>query len=144
MRWKFHNFFPLSFLARTFLSQRYFYNVFLQKSYGLSLPTLIKYEAARTGSGVGICVWPHWRERVHSGQTQNPTSLPVPLPRELRTRSGFDRCVGKEIEGIRDSGARMKFLYVSDFQVSERLANKANPSLLHRGHFSLLFVRAGK
>jgi len=64
--------------------------------------------------------------------------------RELRTRSEFGRCVGKEIEGTSDSGARMKFLSVSDFQVSERLANKANPSLFHRGLFSLLFVRAGK
>lgn len=64
--------------------------------------------------------------------------------RELRTLSEFGRCVGKEIEGRSDSGARMKCLSVSDFQVSERLANKANPSLLHRGLFGLLFVRAGK
>lgn len=52
--------------------------------------------------------------------------------------------MGKEIEGTSDSGARMKFLSVSDFQVSERLANKASPSLLHRGLSSILFVRAGK
>ena len=51
---------------------------------------------------------------------------------------------GKEIEGTSDSAARMKCLSVSDFQVSERLANKVNPSLLHRGLLSLLFVRAGK
>lgn len=64
--------------------------------------------------------------------------------RELHTRSECDRCVGKKIEGTGDCGARMKCLSVSDFQVSERLANKANPSLLHRGLFSLLFVRARK
>lgn len=63
---------------------------------------------------------------------------------ELGTRSEFDRCVGKEIEGTSDSGARMKCLSVSDFQVSERLANKANLSLIHRGLFSLFFVRARK
>lgn len=63
---------------------------------------------------------------------------------ELGTRSEFDRCVGKEIEGTSDSGARMKCQSVSDFQVSERLANKANLSLIHRGLFSLFFVRARK
>ena len=77
MYWKFDNCFPLSFPARTFLSQCYFYNVFLQTSYRLSLPTLTKYEAAKTGSGLGICVWPLWRERLHRGQTQNPMQLPV-------------------------------------------------------------------
>lgn len=64
--------------------------------------------------------------------------------RELPTRSEFKRSVGKEIKWTSDSGARMKCLSVSDFQVSERLANKANPSLLHRGLFSLLFIRDGK
>ena len=64
--------------------------------------------------------------------------------RELPTRSEFERSVGKEIKWTSDSGARMKCLSVSDFQVSERLANKANPSLLHRGLFSLLFIRDGK
>ena len=64
--------------------------------------------------------------------------------REPRTRSEFDCCVGREIEGTSDSAARMKCLSVSDFLVSERLANKANRSLLHRGLLRLLFVRAGK
>lgn len=64
--------------------------------------------------------------------------------RELPTRSEFECSVGKEIKWTSDSGARMKCLSVSDFQVSERLANKANPSLLHRGLFSLLFIRDGK
>ena len=52
---KFNNCYPLSLPARTFLSQCYFYNVFLQKSCTVSLETLTKFEAAKTGSGVGYC-----------------------------------------------------------------------------------------
>ena len=37
-----------------FLSQYYFYNIFLQKSCRFSLQTLTKFEAAKTGSGVGL------------------------------------------------------------------------------------------
>ena len=40
--------------ACNFLSQYYFYNIFLQKSCRFSLQTLTKLEAAKTGSGVGI------------------------------------------------------------------------------------------
>ena len=40
--------------ACNFLSQYYFCNIFLQKSCRFSLPTLTKFEAAKTGSGVGF------------------------------------------------------------------------------------------
>ena len=40
--------------ACSFLSQYYFYNIFLQKSCRFSLQTLTKFEAAKTGSGVGF------------------------------------------------------------------------------------------
>ena len=49
--------------------------------------------------------------------------------------------MGKEIEGTSDSGARMKFLSVSDFQVSERLANEADP--LSSTEASLVFSSYG-
>ena len=40
--------------ACSFLSQYYFYNIFLQKSCRFSLQTLTKFEAAKTGSAVGF------------------------------------------------------------------------------------------
>ena len=40
--------------ACNFLSQYYFYNIFLQKSCRFSLQTLTKFEAAKTGSSVGF------------------------------------------------------------------------------------------
>ena len=40
--------------ACNFLSQYYFYNIFLQKSCRFSLQTLTKFEAAKTESGVGF------------------------------------------------------------------------------------------
>ena len=40
--------------ACNFLSQYYFYNIFLQKSCRFSLQTLTKFKAAKTGSGVGF------------------------------------------------------------------------------------------
>ena len=40
--------------ACNFLSQYYFYNIFLQKSCRFSLQTLTNLEAAKTGSGVGF------------------------------------------------------------------------------------------
>ena len=40
--------------ACNFLSQYYFYNIFLKKSCRFSLQTLTKFEAAKTGSGVGF------------------------------------------------------------------------------------------
>ena len=40
--------------ACNFLSQYYFYNIFLQKSCRFSLQTLTKFETAKTGSGVGF------------------------------------------------------------------------------------------
>ena len=55
--------------ACNFLSQYYFYNIFLQKSCRFSLQTLTKFEAAKTGSGVGFlrltAVWtsPAWRRQ---------------------------------------------------------------------------------
>ena len=57
--------------ACNFLSQYYFYNIFLQKSCRFSVQTLTKFEAAKTGSGVGFlrltavwshCVFPPWTE----------------------------------------------------------------------------------
>ena len=45
---------PKVLLACNFLSQYYFYNIFLQKSCRFSLQTLRKFEAAKTGSGVGF------------------------------------------------------------------------------------------
>ena len=40
--------------ACSFLSQYYFYKIFLQKSCRFSLQTLTKFEAAKTRSGVGF------------------------------------------------------------------------------------------
>ena len=40
--------------ACNFLSQYYFCNIFLQKSCRFSLQTLTKFEAAKTGSGIGF------------------------------------------------------------------------------------------
>ena len=40
--------------ACNFLSQYYFYNIFLQKSCRFSLQTLTKFEAAKIGSDVGF------------------------------------------------------------------------------------------
>ena len=40
--------------ACSFLSQYYFYSIFLHKSGRFSLQTLTKFEAAKTGSGVGF------------------------------------------------------------------------------------------
>ena len=45
---------PKVLRACNFLSQYYFYNIFLQKSCRFSLQTLTKFEAAKTGSGVGF------------------------------------------------------------------------------------------
>ena len=45
---------PQGLPACNFLSQYYFYNIFLQKSYRFSLQTLAKFEAAKTGTGVGF------------------------------------------------------------------------------------------
>ena len=45
---------PKVLTACNFLSQYYFYNIFLQKSCSFSLQTLTKFEAAKTGSGVGF------------------------------------------------------------------------------------------
>ena len=58
--------------ACNFLSQYYLYNIFLQKSCRFSLQTLLntKFEAAKTGSGVGflrltaVFMTPQWREEL--------------------------------------------------------------------------------
>ena len=56
--------------ACNFLSQYYFYNIFLQKSCRFSLQTLKKFEAAKTGSGIGFlrltAVWPTCRKRMEA------------------------------------------------------------------------------
>ena len=53
--------------ACNFLSQYYFYNIFLQKSCRFSFQTLTKFEAAKTGSGVGFlrltAVWSYSSKR---------------------------------------------------------------------------------
>ena len=45
---------PKVLTACNFLSQYYFYKIFLQKSSRFSLQTLTKFEAAKTGGGVGF------------------------------------------------------------------------------------------
>ena len=62
--------------ACNFLSQYYFYDIFLQKSCRFSLQTLSKFEAAKTGSGVGflrltavwVCTLIDKDTRYHIGQ----------------------------------------------------------------------------
>ena len=51
---EFTNGHPQRLPACNFLSQYYFYNIFLQKSHGFPLQTLAKFEATKTGSGVGF------------------------------------------------------------------------------------------
>ena len=46
--------YPKVLPACNFLSQYYFYNIFLQKYCRFSLQTLTKFEAAKTGSGIGF------------------------------------------------------------------------------------------
>ena len=69
--------------ACNFLSQYYFYNIFLQKSCRFSLQTLTKFEAAKTGSGVGFlrltAVYWAWHSREH--------------PRDLRTSGHESRAI---------------------------------------------------
>ena len=58
--------------ACSFLSQYYFYNFFLQKSCRFSLQTLTKFEAGKTGSGVGylrltaVCPGMPWNDPILS------------------------------------------------------------------------------
>ena len=54
MTWTFSDGHPKVLRACNFLSQYYFYNIFLQKSCRYSLQTLTKFEATKTGSGVGF------------------------------------------------------------------------------------------
>ena len=51
---KFSDGHPKVLPACNFHSQYYFYNIFLQKSCRFSLQTLTKFEATKTGSGVGF------------------------------------------------------------------------------------------
>ena len=63
MTWTFSDGHPKVLPACNFLSQYYFYNIFLQKSCRFSLQTPSKFEAAKTGSAVGflrltaVCNW---------------------------------------------------------------------------------------
>ena len=63
--------------ACNFLSQYYFYNIFLQKSCRFSLQILTKFEAAKTGSGVGFlrltAVW------TPIGHSEFPCATLAPL-----------------------------------------------------------------
>ena len=61
--------------ACNFLSQYYFYNIFLQKSCRFSLQTLTKFEAAKTGSGVGFL-------RLTAVWLYLPTQIRFPIGRE--------------------------------------------------------------
>ena len=67
--------------ACNFLSQYYFYNIFLQKSCRFSLQTLTKFELAKTGSGVGFLRLTAVCGRGPGDHTavkrKNPTPLPV-------------------------------------------------------------------
>ena len=58
MTWEFTNGPPQRLPAYNFLSQYYFYTIFLQKSCRFSLQNLAKFEAAKTGNGADFCVWP--------------------------------------------------------------------------------------
>ena len=51
---EFTNGHPQRLPACNFLSQYYFYNIFLQNLDRFSLQTLTKFEAAQTGSGAGF------------------------------------------------------------------------------------------
>ena len=77
--------------ACNFLSQYYFYNIFLQKSCRFSLQTLTKFEAAKTGSSVEFLrLTAVWGERssvkclgLTAGDPFSPHLLPLythPLP----------------------------------------------------------------
>ena len=74
--------------ACNFLSQYYFYNIFLQKSCRFSLQTLTKFEATKTGSGVGFlrltAVWGSRPLAITSGQFQYRKSAIHGLPVTLR------------------------------------------------------------
>ena len=72
--------------ACSFLSEYYFYNIFLQKSCRFSLQTLTKFEEAKTGSGVGFlrltAVWAVVRRnivKITSGDVM--TRVPLRLSR---------------------------------------------------------------
>ena len=81
--------------ACNFLSQYYFYNIFLQKSCRFSLQTLTKFEAAKTGSGVGflrltaVCTTYDMGKKVNMGRE--------PCMHERRgTRRRNKFCEGKD------------------------------------------------
>ena len=64
--------------ACNFLSQYYFYNIFLQKSCRFSLQTLTKFEAAKTGSGVGfLCLTAVWGQHQESRPLASSNDIPV-------------------------------------------------------------------
>ena len=75
----------------SFLSQYYFYNIFLQKSCRFSLQTLTKLEAAKTGSGVGFlrltAVWilqgPDFNLRVERAR-KNPLFTQLISQKQIR------------------------------------------------------------
>ena len=73
---EFTNGHPQRLPACNFLSQYYFYNIFLQKSRRFSFQILAKFEAAKTGSGIGFlrltAVW--GSSHVVSSFTQNRQS----------------------------------------------------------------------
>ena len=70
MTWEFTNGHPQRLPVCNFLSQYYFYNIFLQKSRRFSFQILANFEAAKTGSGVGFlrltAVWGLFMAAVHS------------------------------------------------------------------------------
>ena len=78
--------------ACNFLSQYYFYSIFLQKSCRFSLQTLTKFEAAKTGSGVGflrltaVCILVP-RGRAPFGQHQE--SRPLARSNDIPVLNGF-------------------------------------------------------
>ena len=74
--------------ACSFLSQYYFYNIFLQKSCRFSLQTLTKFEAAKTGSGVGFlrltAVWARSAESQRFDQRSVCVAKKIIIIRELK------------------------------------------------------------
>ena len=88
--------------ACNFLSQYYFYNIFLQKSCRFSLQTLTKFEAAKTGSGVGflrltaVCLKLHARAQATHAITKMHASAESVLRRLERVFRCYIVCETKE------------------------------------------------
>ena len=71
--------------ACNFLSQYYFYNIFLQKSCRFSLQTLTKFETAKTESGVGFLrLTAVWSRSIMIPTADSEGKLLTPILVDLR------------------------------------------------------------